>query len=119
MDKNEEKRTPQEPEREPEQGPVVYASPVKRAWAWVGVVYMVMLVLLLTYVFAVGHALAGTGPLLLCPALGGLGATAVLRYRAGEQRRGGRAACVLIVGLCALLLIWNLAMGIPMLIQNF
>ena len=35
-------RLPQEPEEARE--PVAYASPVKRAWAWVGIVYMLMFV---------------------------------------------------------------------------
>ena len=45
-EKNLENETPKEE--------IVYASPMKRVWAWVGVVYMVILVLLMTYGLASG-----------------------------------------------------------------
>ena len=109
-------RLPQEPEEARE--PVAYASPVKRAWAWVGIVYMLMFVAGFTWYLATARFLIGTGPLLLCPALAGLGATAVLRYRAG-QGRGGLLPCVLITGACALLFLYNLVVGVPALLRNF
>ena len=59
-------RLPQEPEEARE--PVAYASPVKRAWAWVGIVYMLMFVAGFTWYLATARFLIGTGPLLLCPA---------------------------------------------------
>lgn len=77
-----EDKRPQEEETEP----VVYASPVKRAWAWVGVVYMLLFLATFTYYLATSRILIGIGPLFLCPALGGLAATAILRCRHG---RGG------------------------------
>ncbi len=98
--------------------PVVYASPVKRAWAWVGVVYMVIITLLVTYSFAKGQFLVGIGSLMLCPALGGLAATAILRYRAGEGK-GGLPVCMVMVAVCLVLIVLNLMMGIPALIANF
>ena len=110
-----EKQTP--PPGEPQE-PVVYASPVKRAWAWVGIVYMLMFVGGFTWYLATARFLTGTGPLLLCPALAGLGATAVLRFRAG-QSRGGLPACILFTAVCALLFLYNLAVGVPALLQNF
>lgn len=100
------------------QEPVVYATPVKRAWAWVGVVYMVIIVLLVTYSMAKGAFLQGIGSLLVCPALGGLAATAVLRCREGRCR-GGVAACVAVVVLCLGLIAVNLFLGVPALIANF
>ena len=109
-------RLPQEPEEARE--PVAYASPVKRAWAWVGIVYMLMFVGGFTWYLATARFLTGTGPLLLCPALAGLGATAVLRFRAG-QSRGGLPACILFTAVCALLFLYNLAVGVPALLQNF
>ena len=45
-EKNLENETPKEE--------IVYATPMKRVWAWVGVVYMVILVLLMTYGLASG-----------------------------------------------------------------
>ena len=59
---------------QPEQEPYTPASPVKRAIAWIGVVYMVILVALTTYMyFDGGVALTGIAPLLAIPGLVGLG----------------------------------------------
>ena len=58
-EKNIENETPKEE--------IVYATPMKRVWAWVGVVYMVLLVLLMTYGLASGGYLNGIGPLMLSP----------------------------------------------------
>lgn len=106
------------PGERPPAGPVVYASPTKRAWAWVGVVYMLLFTAAFTYHLATGRLLYGLGPLFLCPALGGLCATSVLRYRAGKGR-GGLPVCVGLAGLCALLLLLNLWVGVPSLLRNF
>ena len=95
---------------------MVYASPVKRAWAWVGVVYMLMILAAFTYYLATARFLIGLGPLFLCPALGGLAATAILRRRLG---RGGLPACVLLTGACLVLIGLNLWSGIPSLLRNF
>ena len=57
------------------------ASPVKRALAWMGVVYMVILVLLTTYNMATGEPLHGIPGILLFPACGGLAAVCFLRGR--------------------------------------
>lgn len=101
-----------------EQEPVVYASPVKRAWAWVGIVYVLVFMATFTYYLATAKILIGIGPLLLCPALAGLGATALLRYRSG-QGKGGLGACAAFCGLCALLILLNLFLGVPALLRNF
>ena len=98
-----------------EQPPVKYATPIQRAWAWVGVVYMVILVLLSTYALSHGNYLRGIGGIMVSPALGGLGATAVLRYRQG-MGRGGLAACILVAGACFGLAVWNVVRGIPVLL---
>ncbi len=104
-------------ENEPQKPPVQYASPTKRLWAWVGVVYMVILVLFSTYSMAFGHALTGTAGLLLSPALIGLGGTAILRYRQGIGR-GGLAACILISGGAFALAVYHLVQGIPVLLSQ-
>lgn len=106
----------QNPEEQNE--PVVYASPVKRTWAWVCIVYVLIFMATFTYYLATARILIGIGPLLLCPALAGLGATAVLRYRAG-QGKGGLLACAALSGLCAALLLLNLFLGVPALLRNF
>ena len=110
---DEEKQTPQEPQKEP----VKYATPMQRLWAWVGVVYMVILVLFSTYSMARGHALTGTAGLLLSPALVGLGGTALLRYRQG-MGRGGLLACILVAGGAFGLAVWNLVQGVPILLSQ-
>ena len=102
--------------QEEEQAPVVYASPVKRAWAWVGVVYMLIFLATFTYYLATAQILIGIGPLLLCPALGGLAATSILRCRQGQ---GGIPACVVLTGACLVLIGLNLWTGIPSLLRNF
>ena len=104
-------------ENEPQKPPVQYASPTKRLWAWVGVVYMVILVLFSTYSTAFGHALTGTAGLLLSPALIGLGGTAILRYRQGIGR-GGLAACILISGGAFALAGGPGGQGIPVLLSQ-
>lgn len=112
MSMEEENDLKQEP-REPLQ----YATPVQRAWAWVGVVYMVILVLLTTYALAHGSYLRGIGGIMISPALGGLGATVILRYRQGKGR-GGIFPCVLISGACFLLSLWNVIRGIPVILSQ-
>ena len=44
---DEHNKTPQEQDEQPRE-PYIPASPLKRIWAWVGVVYMVIIVLLMT-----------------------------------------------------------------------
>ncbi len=100
--------------QEPGKESVVYASPMKRLWAWVGVVYMVILVLLNTYALAHGSFLTGIGPLMVVPGLVGLGGSAILLHREGKGR-GGAAACVLVSGACFGVSLWNLLRGLPVL----
>jgi hypothetical protein len=90
---------------------------MQRLWAWVGVVYMVILVLLTTYAMAHGEYLRGIGGLMLSPALVGLGGSAVVRYRQGEGR-GGLPVCVVICGACLVLVILNLLQSIPALLTQ-
>ena len=102
-------------EQEKEQQPIKYATPMQRLWAWVGVVYMVILVLLTTYALAY---LRGIGGLMLAPALCGLGSSAILRYRQG-MGRGGLPACVVVSAAAFLLAVWNLIRSIPALLGQF
>lgn len=57
------------------------ASPVKRALAWMGIVYMVILVLLTTYNMATGEPIRNIPGILLFPACGGLAAVCFLRWK--------------------------------------
>ena len=98
-----------------EQPPVKWATPVQRIWAWVGIVYMVILVLLSTFALSHGWYLRGIGGIMVSPALCGLGATVILRYKQGVGR-GGAVPCVLISGVCFLLSGWNVIRGVPILL---
>lgn len=107
----------QNPEIPEEKAPVVYASPVKRAWAWVGLAYMVIIVFLFTWYLAKASFINGIGSLMLIPALCGAAATAILRYRSG-QGKGGLPVCILFVALCSALAVLNLTIGVPALLAS-
>ena len=93
------------------------ASPVKRALAWIGVVYMVILVALMTYFYFTASMLSGLGPLLTIPGLVGLGIVAILSCRT-TGRPDKKAAMVLAV-VCWLLALLTLPIGIAGLMTNF
>lgn len=95
-----------------EKKPIKWATPVQRVWAWVGVAYMVILVLLSTFALSHGDYLRGIGGAMLSPALCGLGVTTILRHRQGVGR-GGLPACVLIAGASFVLAVGNLIEAIP------
>lgn len=99
------------------EAPIQYATPVQRIWAWVGVAYMVILILLTTYGLAHGEFIRGIGGLMLSPALVGLGATVILRHRQGVGR-GGIAVCALVSGAAFGLALWNLLHDVPVLISQ-
>jgi len=88
---------------------------MQRLWAWVGVAYMVILVLLSVYALSHGNYLRGIGGAMLSPALCGLGGTAILRYRQG-MGRGGLAACILVAGASIGLAVWNLIGAVPVIL---
>ena len=97
--------------------PVKYATPMQRVWAWVGVVYVVIIMLLTTYAVATADYIRGIGGLMLSPALCGLGASAILRYRQGVGR-GGLAVCVALSGACFVLAVWNVIRAVPVIAQQ-
>lgn len=108
---DEEKEEKQEAPKES----VKWATPMQRLWAWVGVVYMVLLVLLTTYAMAHGTYLRGIGGIMAAPGLCGLGAAAILNYRQGKGR-GGLAACVAIAGAGFVLAVWGVVRCVPALL---
>lgn len=97
--------------------PVEYASPMKRLWAWVGVIYAVGWALLMTFALAHGDLPQGIGALLTVPALAGLGGSVILRYAEGKGR-GGLPVCVLLSGASFALALWNLIRGLPVLLAQ-
>lgn len=93
------------------------ASPVKRALAWIGVVYMVILVALMTYFYFTATMLSGLGPLLTLPGLVGLGFVSILSWRTtGTPAKWPALTLALVCWLVALL---TLPVGIAGLMTNF
>ena len=92
----------------------------KRIWAWVGVVYMVIIVLLITYLFATAKLLQGIGGLMVLPALGGVAASSVWLWRSGERHTPGQGVLLALILLaCAALAVLGVLDGIPALLANF
>ena len=110
----------QEPKREsqePREQPITYATPVQRIWAWVGVAYTLLLLLLTTYGLARGKFIRGIGGVMLSPALLGLGATAIVRYKQGVGW-GGIVACILISGAAFALSLIYLVREVPIFLSQ-
>ncbi len=102
--------------REEEQG-YTPASPVKRALAWIGVVYMVILVALTTYFYFTATMLGGLGPLLTIPGLVGLGIVSLISHRTTGRPAKGPAIALAV--LCWVLAVLTLPVGIAGLMSNF
>ena len=118
---DEHNKTPQEQDEQPRE-PYIPASPLKRIWAWVGVVYMVIIVFLMTYMYGTGTYLHGIASLMVIPALGGGGASAVCLWLTSPQESRSparRAMMIFITALCLALIVINLSNGIPALLANF
>ena len=95
------------------------ASPAKRVIAWVGVVYMVCLVLLNLYPFYTGgRYLTGVGPLLVCPGVAGLAVLCVMQLRRAECPMWKRCALAGIAALCVIVFLMGLVDGVPALLAG-
>lgn len=102
-----------------EQERYVPASFEKRAAAWMGVAYMLMLLFILNFVlFTGGRELPGTFPLLLIPVCVTLAVVVVHRLESGALP-GGRVGGVLALIGCAAGIVLGLALGVPALIAAF
>ena len=93
------------------------ASPVKRTLAWIGVVYMVILVGLTTYIYFNGAGLGNLAPLLTIPGLIGLGAVALVSWR--TTGRPSKWPAIGLALACWLLALATLPIGIIGLLSNF
>lgn len=93
------------------------ASPVKRTLAWIGVVYMVILLALTTYIFFHGTGLRNLGPLLTVPGLIGLGAVALASWR--STGRPAKRPAIGLALVCWLLALVTLPIGVAGLLSNF
>lgn len=87
----------------------VPASPAKRVAAWVGIVYMVIIVLLTAYNLATGHPMNGVAGLLFAPAAGGFAVVNGLRIKgAAGSRKFFHVTLMLVSGaLCLFCLYWG------------
>ena len=100
-----------------QQEPYVPASPVKRTMAWIGIVYMVILLCLTTFYFYTGRMLGNLAPLLTVPGLIGLGALILVSWHStGHPRRGLAFGLSL---LCFCLAAFTLPIGLLGLMNNF
>ena len=100
-----------------QQEPYVPASPVKRTMAWIGIVYLVILLCLTTFYFYTGRMLGNLAPLLTVPGLVGLGALILVSWRStGHPRRGLAFGLSL---LCFCLAAFTLPIGLLGLMSNF
>lgn len=104
-------RTPSQP---PEEEPYVPSPVPKRIIAWVGVVYMLIIVTLtIAPFFRQGEYLRGIGPLLVCPGTGGLFAICIWQVRQPDCPSTKRGGMILLAVVCAAIFVLGLADGIP------
>ena len=99
----EEKKIPPQEEQDAP-APYTPASPVKRTMAWIGVVYMVILVV-------------NMAPLLAVPGLIGLGILALVSWR--TTGRPGKWPAIALAAVCFLAALATLPLGIVGLLSNF
>lgn len=93
------------------------ASPVKRALAWIGLIYALILLALTTYFFFTAKGLGNLGPLLTVPGLIGLGVVALVSWR--STGKPGKGAAIAIAVICWLLALVTLPIGVIGLLSNF
>lgn len=93
------------------------ASPVKRTLAWIGLVYMLLLLALTTYYYYTGKMLGNLAPLLTLPGLIGLGVLTLVSHR--TTGTPSRSAAILLALLCFALAAFTLPIGIVGLLSNF
>ena len=110
----EEKKIPPQEEQDAP-APYTPASPVKRTMAWIGVVYMVILVAMMTYYYFTGSMLVNMAPLLAVPGLIGLGILALVSWR--TTGRPGKWPAIALAAVCFLAALATL--GIVGLLSNF
>jgi len=103
---------------EPQEGQSGYApaSFEKRAAAWMGIAYVLMLLFILNFVlFTGGKQLPGTFPLFLIPVSVALAAVILHRIKT-KALPGGPAGAVLGLIACAAGIFFGLALGAPALL---
>lgn len=106
-----------QPDQSEEQLGYIPASPVKRAMAWIGIVYMVIIVTLTTYIYATGAPLQNLAPLLAVPALVGLGVVALISSR--TTGKPGKVPAIVLALVCWAAAAYSIPLGIIGLVSNF
>ena len=92
------------------------ASFEKRAAAWMGIAYVLMLLFILNFtLFTGGRQLPGTFPLFLVPVSVALAVVAVHRMR-NKTIAGGTAGGVAVLAGCAVGIVAGLSLGVPALL---
>ena len=101
---------------EPQEGGYTPASFEKRAAAWMGIAYIVMMAFVLNYaIYTGGRDLPGTFPLFLVPVSVTLAVILIRRMKLGAAP-GGTAGGILGLVLCAAGLAGGLVLGLPALL---
>ena len=102
---------------EPQGGGYTPASFEKRAAAWMGIAYVVMLCFVTNYaIYTGGQDLPGTFPLFLAPVSAALAIVLIRRMKLGTAP-GGTAGGILGLVLCGIGLVLGLALGVPALVS--
>ena len=103
---------------EPEQEPYVPSSVSRRIWAWMGVVYAVILMILITYWIATSSFITGITGIMLFPLLGALSAQGFNNARLCRRgERGGKVKLLTVTAvIMAVIAVVTLALGIVQLI---
>lgn len=95
------------------------ASFEKRAAAWMGIAYVLMLLFVTTFgIYTGGRELPGTFPLFLVPVSVTLAVVVLRRLKTGGLP-GGRAGGIAALIACAAGALFGLALGVPALIAAF
>ena len=103
-----------EPTGEDTPAPFVPSPASRRIWAWMGVAYVLIVMILITYWIATTQFLTGITGILLFPALTALCAQGINNYRLAKAGRHGGTpstllATAIIMGLLALsALVWGI-----------
>lgn len=106
-------KSPKQEIQEEEQEPYVPAGPIKRALAWMGVVYMLILIGLNTYTLTTGNTLNGIPGIMFAPACFGLCAIAYIKGKElSSKPYKGFALLMGIIGL------FNLVLGFHSLLNT-
>jgi len=102
---------------EEEKVPFTPAGFEKRVAAWMGIVYVLLVMFAVTFsIYTGGKTLPGTFPLFLVPVAVAAIVVAIYRQRKGTAP-GGLPTTVVVVILCAAAVVLGLMMGVPALVE--